>query len=97
MPSAVSEQVVLGAVLPTVSGIRAYQRTTLAAVAGHGSQRFAQRGCVHGWVMTQQVDVGEVPPAGVDGSALDGGDDLLGVHHGQRVADEVDGVALVQQ
>ena len=38
----------------------------------------------------QDVEVGEVAPAGVDGAALQCGDDLLRVHHGQRVAGQGD-------
>ena len=54
-------------------------------VAGHlangvGEIRSSQR-----MTAAQKIDVGEVPPAGVDRPACDGGHDLLGVHHHERV------------
>ena len=36
----------------------------------------------------QNVDVGEVAPAGVRLAALDGSDDLLRIYHGERVSEQ---------
>jgi len=38
----------------------------------------------------QEIDVSEIAPAGVGRAALNSGDDLFRVHHGDRVAGDRD-------
>jgi hypothetical protein len=52
--------------------------------------RLCEFGPVHLPVSSQQVDVGEVAPAGVDGASLQRGHDLLGQDHAQRVSGHCD-------
>jgi len=55
------------------------------AVPGHPPDRVDEFSAGLGMPAGQQVDVREVPPARVGHTSLDRGDDLLGVHHRQRV------------
>ena len=55
-------------------------------VPTHVADRGDQLGPVDGVASREQVHVGEVPPARAHGAPGDGGHDLLGVDHRQRVA-----------
>jgi hypothetical protein len=54
-------------------------------VAGHLADRVGEIRSDQWMTAAQKIDIGEVPPAGVDRATGHGGDDLLGVHHDERI------------
>jgi len=58
-------------------------------MVGNLTERDHQRGAVDIVSGTEQVDVGEVPPACIHGATLSGGDDLLREDRLDRVAPQL--------